>query len=132
MTDSETLLRYRLNQAQESLNEARRMSKENFSSRTIINRCYYAAFYILLAVLIKKGVPLKTSKHVGVISIFDKEFVLPGKIEKRYSEIVHRLFKVRQMADYKELVHPTLEEAISHLSSAEDFVNRITRFIESS
>jgi len=75
---------------------------------------------------------MKTSKHVGVISIFDKEFVLSGKIEKRYSEIVHQLFKARQVADYKELVNPTLEQAVRHLNSAEEFLGRVSQLIEQS
>ena len=55
MTDSETLFRYRFNQAQESLAEAKRMLIDHYSSRAVINCAYYAAFYALLALFIKPG-----------------------------------------------------------------------------
>jgi uncharacterized protein (UPF0332 family) len=43
MTDLETLSEYRLKQARETLDEARRMAEETFSPRSITNRAYYAA-----------------------------------------------------------------------------------------
>lgn len=75
MTDKETLFLYRLNQAEETLIEAEKMITNNFSPRTIINRAYYSMFYALLALFLKTGINIKTSKHIGIISLFDKEFI---------------------------------------------------------
>jgi len=75
MTDIQALIKYRLNQAEETLSEAQRMLNEKFSVRTIINRAYYSMFYGLLALFLATGIRLRTSKHSGLISIFDKEFV---------------------------------------------------------
>lgn len=72
MTDRETLFLYRLKQAEETLSEAQKMLEEGFSPRSIINRAYYSLFYMLLALFLKTGVNIKTSKHMGVISLFDK------------------------------------------------------------
>lgn len=53
MTDKETLYFYRLKQAEETLYEAEKMVKENFSPRSIINRAYYSMFYAILALFVK-------------------------------------------------------------------------------
>lgn len=69
MTDKDALFTYRLQEAEETLSEAVRMLEEDFSPRAIVNRSYYAMFYALLALLLKTGSPMKTSKHIGVISL---------------------------------------------------------------
>ena len=128
MSDADVLYQYRLRQGQECLAEARQMlNQQGFTTRTIVNRSYYACFYILLALFIRKSVSLKTSKHIGVITIFDRDFVLAGQVERRYSEIIHRLFKARQDADYKELISPTVEQAGTYVAMAEDFLQRVQR-----
>ena len=67
-----TLIKYRINQSKETLNEADILYKQD-SSRGAINRAYYAMFYSVLALLAMKR--LGTSKHSGVIGLFDKEFI---------------------------------------------------------
>ena len=86
MTDKEALFAYRLKQAEETLLDAERMLQGSFSSRSITNRAYYSMFYAVLALFLKADMRIKTSKHIGVISIFDKEFILTGKIDKYYSD----------------------------------------------
>ncbi|MEJ5284992.1 MAG: HEPN domain-containing protein [Brevinematales bacterium] len=103
------------------------MVKENFSSRSIINRAYYGMFYAILALFIKKGIHIQTSKHTGVITIFDKEFVKSGKIDKKYSKILHNIFDERQEADYRELVDIPFEKAIEYVNMAKDFFNEIKK-----
>lgn len=104
MTDIETLFLYRLKQVEETLLDAEKVIKSRLSPRSIINRAYHSLFYAILALLLKTGVNIKTSKHVGVISIFDTEFVKTGKIDRRYSQMLHDLFDARLEGDYKEYV----------------------------
>jgi uncharacterized protein (UPF0332 family) len=125
MTDKETLFLYRFKQAEETLLEANKMLEDNFSPRSIINRSYYAMFYALLALFLKAGISMKTSKHIGVISIFDKEFVQPGKIDKYYSAILHETFDARQEGDYKELIELSLEDASHFVKLSTDFLEGI-------
>ncbi|MBU2444721.1 MAG: HEPN domain-containing protein [Bacteroidetes bacterium] len=122
MTDKEVLFTYRLNQTEETLSDAKKMLEDNLSPRSIINRAYYSMFYAVLALFLKADISLKTSKHIGVISIFDKEFVHTKKIDKHYSKILHRVFKVRQEGDYKELVELSFEDAAELVKLAEEFV----------
>ncbi len=132
MTDEEVLFSYRLKQAEETLTEARKMIEGGFSPRTIINRAYYSMFYSLLALFIKSKINIKTSKHIGVISLFDKEFVKTGIFEKYYSKILHDVFDARQEGDYKEFVAFSPEDAAKFVKFAEEFFEGIKKFIDQS
>ena len=125
MTDKETLFKYRIEQAEETLSDADKMLKNHLSPRSILNRAYYSMFYALLALYIGQGIDLKTSKHSGVISIFDKEFVHSGKIDKDFSKILHRSFLMRQEGDYKELVKISRDDAVRGVEDAKKFLNAI-------
>lgn len=125
MTDKEVLFTYRIRQAEETLFDAKKMLQEKLSPRSIINRAYYSMFYAVLGLFLQSDVNLKTSKHIGVISIFDKEFVHTGKIDKHYSKILHKIFEVRQEGDYKELVELSFEEADEFVKFAEEFLKEI-------
>jgi len=127
--DKQILFEYRLQQALTTLEDAKKMIQEKISPRSVINRAYYSMFYMVLALFLKTDVNIKTSKHAGVISIFDKEFVLSGKIDKKYSKILHSMFNDRQESDYKELVEVSEDDAINGVRYAEDFINAVNKFI---
>ncbi len=91
MTDRQVLTAYRLKQAEETLADAEKMIQGEVSPRSIINRAYYAAFYAILTLFLHSDINPKTSKHSGVITVFDRHFVRSGIFAKRYSKIVHRL-----------------------------------------
>jgi uncharacterized protein (UPF0332 family) len=76
MTDRETLFRYRLQEAEDTLADAERMLASGVSPRSVVNRAYYAVFYFILALFQKDGINARTSKHSGVIGTFDKEYPL--------------------------------------------------------
>lgn len=131
MTDREQLFTYRLNQAEETLAEAEKMLAGDFSPRTIVNRAYYAVFYATLVLFIRFEIDCKTSKHAGVISIFDRDVVRSGKMEPRFSRMLHRLFELRQKADYKELVEIALEDAVNAVKHAGEFVAAVREVVAS-
>jgi len=72
---------HRLQQADESLEEARFLYEGRKSARSIINRAYYSMFYSILALLIYE--PFSSSKHSGVISYFNRNFIKAGIFSKR-------------------------------------------------
>ncbi|MDI6794658.1 MAG: HEPN domain-containing protein [bacterium] len=100
-----------------------------FSPRSITNRTYYSMFYAVLALFLKTDVNLKTSKHIGVISLFDKEFIKTGRIDKYYSIILHKMFNIKQKGDYKEFVEISIDEAGEHVKIARKFLDAIKGFI---
>ena len=129
MTDKQDLFQYRIGQAEETLSDAEKMLQENLSASSIVNRSYYSMFYGILALYIEQGINIKTSKHSGIISIFDKEFVHTGKIDKDYSKILHRNFNLRQEGDYKELTKISQDDATRSVEDAKKFLNAIKGFI---
>jgi uncharacterized protein (UPF0332 family) len=129
MTDRETLFQYRMKQAEETLADAEAMAKGGLSARSIVNRAYYAMFYAVLGLFLKSNVTLKTSKHSGIISMFDQFFVLSGKIDKQFSKSLHKMFNARQVADYKELVEVSSEEADAALEAARKFTKEIKKVV---
>jgi len=50
-------------------------------------------------------------------------------MDKRFSKSLHRMFNARQVADYKELVEVSPEEADDAIKIARDFLEEIKRFI---
>lgn len=91
------LIKYRLEQARAALDDAKYLFDGNRSPQSIVNRSCYAMFYAALALLQKiSKVP---SKHSGVISLFDKEFVMKGIFAKDLSKDFHKAFELRQTID---------------------------------
>ena len=132
MTDQESLFAFRMKEAEETLSDAERMLQSGLSPRSITNRAYYAMFYAILALFLKTGINAKTSKHAGVISVFDKEFIHTGKLDVRCSKLLHRVSEARQVMDYKELVVITTEEASGYVTLAQEFVRAVKNSISSS
>lgn len=125
MNDREVLFSYRKKQAEDTLQDARKMLQSGIGPKSIVNRAYYALFYATLALFLKNNIDLKTSKHSGVIALFDKEFVHSGRIDKEYSKILHRVFEIRQESDYKELFEISSDEAYEIVQLAEKFLQVI-------
>jgi len=125
MTDTETLYQYRREQALITLDEARRMVRGEFSTRSIVNRAYYAMFYMVLALFLKKNVRSSTSKHTGVMAVFDNEFVITGVIDRSHSKAQHRMFDRRLEFDYKDYVTSSPEDAQEAVDIAANFIDAI-------
>ena len=132
MTDRETLFIYRMNEAEETLTDARKMLEGGISTRSVVNRAYYAMFYGVIALLIHENIEHETSKHSGIISIFDKSLVHTGRMGREYSRILHRIFDARQESDYKEFVRFTTEDAAEYLRMAEEFMRGVKALIAGS
>lgn len=71
------------------------------SARSALNRAYYSAFYAARALLATRK--LDSAKHSGVMSLFDREFVKTGLVERVHSKALHDLFDSRQEGDYADL-----------------------------
>jgi uncharacterized protein (UPF0332 family) len=122
-----TLVIYRIEQADESL-EAARLLLDQKMLRPSVNRAYYAMFYAVLALLavIKK----ETSKHSGALSLFDREFVKPGIFNKELSRWLHNAFDLRQVFDYAPQSSITLEDAKLVYEHAKEFVQQVKSVYE--
>lgn len=122
MTDRETIFEYRMRQTDETLAEAVRMLETGFSPRSIVNRSYYTMFYAVLALFINQNTPHKTSKHSGVIGIFNKEFIHTGKLDARFAKMLYDLFDERMELDYRDFAEVSEEDASNAVSAAQEFI----------
>jgi uncharacterized protein (UPF0332 family) len=125
MTDQQTLFAYRIAEAEETLSDARALLENGRSPRSVVNRAYYAMFYGVLALLIAEEIEHKTSKHSGIISIFDKTIIHTGRLDRDYSRMLHRMFDTRQECDYKEFVLVSPDDAAIAVEQAERFLSGI-------
>ncbi|HXK65631.1 MAG TPA: HEPN domain-containing protein [Spirochaetota bacterium] len=122
-----TLIKYRLEEAHNALNDAKFLMENNRSFQSIINRAYYAMFYSVLALLQFIGkIP---SKHTGVISLFDTEFVLKDVFPKDLSKMLHKAFELRNTVDYKTCKPISKEKTEETLKNAEYFVKVIYEYL---
>ena len=98
MTENiQALVACRLEQADESIEAARTLLDKKLL-RPSVNRAYYAMFYAVLALLARGK--KETSKHSGVIALFDRDFVKQGIFKKDCSRWLHDAFDLRQRSDY--------------------------------
>lgn len=123
--ENAALVRYRLEQADAALDDAKFLLDGNRSPHGIVNRAYYAMFYAALALLQRTG--RAPSKHAGVISIFDTEFVHKGIFPRELSREFHKAFELRQVSDYRVLESPSREQAEEVWNSAARFVAAVRK-----
>ncbi len=121
--DKRALIQYRLDRARESLDDARLMLAQNGSHAGVINRAYYAMFYAALALLIT--IDRGSSKHQGVIALFDENFIKQNILPKELGRLLHRAFEMRQAGDYRDMLVITREQASDAINSAEKFLSVI-------
>lgn len=117
------LSRYRIKQAEESLEEAEFLLSGGKSPRSIINRAYYAMFYAVPALLVYE--PLSSSKHSGVLSYFNKHFVKTGLLPENLGRSLNKAFELRQRGDYREYVELTHKQVEPFISEARVFIQAV-------
>ena len=82
MSTNEEYIKYKIEKADESYQAALLLYENGFASDAI-SKAYYAAFYAVSALLIKKELNPKT--HSGAKSLFHKEFVFTGIVSKQFA-----------------------------------------------
>ena len=97
------LVMYRLKSAKERLDSAK-ILLEAGKYKDSIGRSYYAIFTAVRAVLAKDEVDF--SKHAGVISYFQREYIKTGIFDKKYSNYLQEAFQIRNNCDYAFRVSP--------------------------
>jgi len=120
------LIEYWLKRADETFDEAKVMM-ETDHPHGCANRLYYACFYAVTALLLSKN--LSSSKHSGVISLFNKNFVKPGIIPVELGKFYSRLFEGRMESDYGDWVELETEINAEDFDLAQSFINKIVEII---
>jgi uncharacterized protein (UPF0332 family) len=124
---NDDLIQYRINRAFETLKEAETMIEHQFWNASV-NRVYYACFYAVSGLLLKKG--LDSSTHKGLRQMFGLHFVQTGIVSKEYGKFFSDLFDRRQTGDYDDFITFDKETALNLFSTGRDFVKEITTLIK--
>lgn len=120
------LVKYRLESARERLRSSQ-LLLEAGQYKDSIGRSYYAIFTAVRAVLATNEVDF--SKHSGVISYFQKEFIKTGKFDIKYSKILQNAFQIRNTCDYDDFYIATQNDAEEQYKNAEEMLIIIERFL---
>lgn len=115
----DNLANYRIRKAKDILIEA----EDNFNQEHYglsINRCYYAMFTAARAILALRE--MDSSKHSGVISLFNQHIVKGGLFPKEVSKFLPKAKDIREHADYGDFVEITEDDAKIQISRAVQFV----------
>lgn len=120
------LMNYRLESARERLNSAKILLISG-SYKDSIGRSYYAMFTAVRALLAKDGVDY--SKHAGVISYFQKEYIKTGEFNKKYSKYLSQAFQIRNNTDYSDFFVVSQSDAKEQYEKAEEFLRVIGNYL---
>lgn len=121
------LMQYRLDMAKERL-ESAEILLENNQFKDSIGRSYYAMFSSARALLALEGVDY--SKHTGVISHFQKEYIKTGIFDKKYSKYISQAFQIRNNVDYADLYIVSQAEASEQYMRAKEFFEVVENYLE--
>jgi uncharacterized protein (UPF0332 family) len=113
---------YKMQKAAQALKEAKLLMDHNMNE-TAASRLYYAAFYALTAYLTAIG--LNPKSHTGAKSLLNKELIMTGKLESRYSEFYTLLMAKRHEADYENFAFVDAAQLPKLLEETEAFVHKM-------
>jgi uncharacterized protein (UPF0332 family) len=123
MTKGQTdIIRYRIERAVETLQEARLML-DSGHLHGAANRIYYACFYATVALLLTRN--LSSPKHSGVMALFNRHFVKEGTVPVDMGKFYSRIFDTRLESDYGDIVELEQDDIKADLERAEDFIKQI-------
>ena len=88
---------------------------------------YYAAYYASAALLIHNGI--EASSHKGIVRMISLSFVRQGILKSEDSQLLGRLFTMRQTGDYEDLFDWKESDVSPMYQPVEDYIDRIESII---
>lgn len=123
----ESLIKYRIDRAYETMQESGLLAKEGFYNAAI-NRLYYACFYASMALLVAHGIAAST--HAGVKTMLGLHFVSTGLLDKEQGKTFSRLFEIRHSGDYDDFVYCDQEMIDDYTPKAQAFIDSIRKLLK--
>lgn len=120
------LCRYHLEKAQKCLTSAKILVQSG-DYCSAANRSYYSIFYCIRGLLVLEGIDF--SKHSGVMSYFQKNYVKSGIFGKEYSTILMEAFDIRSNSDYDDYYIISKEEVQEQIQNAQYFQDGIINYV---
>ena len=126
MDKKKDLAIYRMENAKDTLDTAK-ICMEYKRYKDSINRCYYAAFYAIKAVLALEGKDFK--RHKDAVGYFNQEYVATGKFSRECGKRLGRLKRKREVSDYDDFYVAFIEETAEQYESVEMIVKQVKDFL---
>ena len=120
------LSKYRFQQAEDEFDTAK-LLLDNGKYKASVNRSYYAIFHALRAVTALDG--FDSSKHSGIISFFNKNYVKEEIFEREISKVIDSAYRLREKADYKDFYIVSRDEAIGQIEKAQQVIGEIKPYL---
>lgn len=120
------LVKYRLASAKEKLISAKVLLEAGLYKDSI-GRSYYAIFSAIRAVLATRQVDF--SKHAGVISYFQKEFIKSEVFDRKYAKYLQKAFQIRNSCDYDDFFIISKQDAEEQYERAVEILGVIEKYI---
>jgi uncharacterized protein (UPF0332 family) len=129
MTEEERreMVAYRIERAKETFKEVE-IQIENELWATAINRLYYACFYAVSGLLLKKDV--KVQSHSGTRQMFGLHFIKTNIIPKQLGKFYSNIFNLRHTGDYDDFVEFDKNDVIINLDPAKELIQRIEELVK--
>jgi uncharacterized protein (UPF0332 family) len=122
-----SLLQSRLSQARESLDDAKILLIQDAEVNFVMNSVYYAFFYPVSGLLQTRGITAPMQSVA--IALFEKEFVQPGTIERRFFNAIQKAFELRPACACEDQKKATPQDIEELFPIAEDFHKRVQELI---
>lgn len=120
------LILFRIQRSDVTFEEAKALAEIN-QWNGVVNRLYYAAFYAVSALLLKKEIYTKT--HSGLKSKFNEEIIKKGELAVSSGEVYNYLFNLRSSGDYGDFIVFTKEEIEPLIERTANLINEIKKLI---
>ena len=120
------LAKYRFETSLEDLIDAKLML-DNGRYKNALNRGYYSIFHAIKAICALDG--FDSSKHSGVISHFNQNYVKTEIFPKELSKIIRSASENREKADYLDFFIDSKEEAEKQIERAKRFSSAIKDYL---
>lgn len=127
MTVKADYINYKLQRADDALKGAQVLLNESLWLDAL-SKIYYAAFYGVSALLM--NMKLNPKSHSGAKSLFHKEFVLTGIIDKKFGSLYDTLLAKRFEADYEAFAMIDETEVPGYLESVKTFIQKVKLMVQ--
>lgn len=121
------IVAYRIERAHTALEQAKLNLKLNCLEVTA-NRLYYAAYYVVSALLIANKIPAHS--HEGNVTQFGLHFVKTGKVDREEGKLLSHLLTMRLKGDYSDRIDLTEADVLPYIEPTEAFIKKIAELAE--
>jgi uncharacterized protein (UPF0332 family) len=124
---ADRLIKTRMNQAREALEEAKALMDGAMDVGLVLNSLYYAFYYPVIALVYQGQVP--SAMQSVVIGLFDQQFISNGTFPKEFSDAIHRVFDLKPKCG-KDCTAVDADEIVRLLTAAKDFVGATGLYLQ--